>query len=195
MNEWHPTKNKSLSPSCVYPKSQTLVWWKCQDCDYEYLMLISARTEQKQNCPRCKANNKLFKGYNDLETWCKQNNRLDFLEEWDYEKNNIFPSDITAHNDNKVWWKCKVCGQSYQCNVAHHTAETSGCPICAGRRAVKCVETGVEYAGPTEAAKTMFNDNKKRKGIVKCCKGKQHTCGGYHWEYVDKEDKENNSNV
>ena len=31
----------------------------------------------------------------------------ELLNEWDYEKNNIMPSDISIWSKNKVWWKCK----------------------------------------------------------------------------------------
>lgn len=46
---------------------------------------------------------------------------------------------------------------------------------------VRCVETGVVFDSVTEAA--MFVD-KNISNIIACCKGKQKTCGGYHWEYV-----------
>ena len=190
LDEWHPIKNGTLNPRNVSPKTNTKVWWICTNCNYEYPMSISARTQSEQNCPRCQANNKLFKGYNDLETWCKQNNRLDILENWDYDLNDISPSDITAHNTKKVYWKCEKCKNSYLCNIAHYTAGTSGCPICAGRRPVRCIEINQEFKGPTEASMVVFGDKKKKRGIVLCCRGEQKTAGGYHWEYIDKENNQ-----
>lgn len=36
-------------------------------------------------------------GKNDLETWCKQNNREDILQEWDFATNAPFtPQSISA---------------------------------------------------------------------------------------------------
>lgn len=38
---------------------------------------------------------KLVIGGNDLKTWCKKNNRENLLREWDYEKNEILPTEVT----------------------------------------------------------------------------------------------------
>lgn len=48
-------------------------------------------------------------------------------------------------------------------------------------RPVKCVETGIVYYGATEAEKQtgIFATS-----IIRCCKGKLKTTGGFHWEYV-----------
>ena len=46
---------------------------------------------------------------------------------------------------------------------------------------VKCVETDVIYPSISIASeKTSIGAT----GIIRCCKGKQKTTGGYHWEYV-----------
>lgn len=47
---------------------------------------------------------------------------------------------------------------------------------------VRCVETQVVYDSIGDAALFI---NKDRSGIGKCCVGKQKTCGGYHWEFVE----------
>ena len=50
---------------------------------------------------------KLEVGVNDLETYCKQNNRLDLLNEWDYEGNgDLLPSMIAYGSSKKTNWKC-----------------------------------------------------------------------------------------
>lgn len=45
---------------------------------------------------------------------------------------------------------------------------------------VRCVETGKIFNSIDEA-----NEWCGRKSVSKCCRGKQKTVGGYHWEYVD----------
>ena len=194
LQEWHPTKNGTLKPESIAPKSATKVYWECSKCGYEYLMSIHARTSSKQNCPRCMANNKLYQGYNDFETYCKSNNLNYLLKEWDYDKNDILPSEITAHNNRKAWWVCSVCKNSYLSPICHRSNGECNCPKCAGHRAVRCIETNTKYIGPTDAAQKVLNNKIYRKGIVRCCKGKQHTCGGYHWEYVDASEDRNNTN-
>lgn len=46
---------------------------------------------------------------------------------------------------------------------------------------VQCVETSVIYSSITEAAKLT---NTSRSHISDACKGKAHTAGGFHWQYV-----------
>ena len=46
---------------------------------------------------------------------------------------------------------------------------------------VRCVETGEVFANQAEAARAI---GKHRYGINSVLKGKQKTCGGYHWEYA-----------
>lgn len=44
---------------------------------------------------------KLIKGQNDLETWCKQNNREDLLAEWHNAPNgDLVPSNFLPASNN-----------------------------------------------------------------------------------------------
>lgn len=49
------------------------------------------------------------------------------------------------------------------------------------KKAVMCVETGIAYDSACEASRQtgVFSDS-----INKCCHGKQHTAGGFHWKFV-----------
>lgn len=47
-----------------------------------------------------------------------------------------------------------------------------------------CVETNQIFGSIREAEREMNID---RSTIIRCCKGKSYTAGGYHWKYVDKE--------
>lgn len=51
--EWHPSKNRLISPSQVLPNSNKKVWWQCSICGYEWRTLISARTLGGSGCPHC----------------------------------------------------------------------------------------------------------------------------------------------
>lgn len=46
---------------------------------------------------------------------------------------------------------------------------------------VRCIETGVVYLSVRSAGKELGIDP---TGISCCCRGKQKTAGGYHWEYI-----------
>lgn len=50
---------------------------------------------------------------------------------------------------------------------------------------VLCVETQIIYKSIKEAGETLNIDN---SSIVKCCKGKLKSAGGYHWEYSTQEE-------
>lgn len=64
----------------------------------------------------------------------------DLARQWNYERNNgLTPDDVTYGSNKIVWWKCLICGHSYQKKIANRTApakrkaESDKCPICLGR--------------------------------------------------------------
>ena len=50
--QWHPTKNKNLSPEMFKPMSDHKAWWKCPTCDHEYKTTIGHRV-YGTGCPIC----------------------------------------------------------------------------------------------------------------------------------------------
>lgn len=60
--------------------------------------------------------------------------------QWDYERNgDLTPNKVTVGSNLIVWWKCDICGKSYQRKISNRTApakrktESKKCPICLGR--------------------------------------------------------------
>ena len=49
-------------------------------------------------------------------------------------------------------------------------------------KAIYCIELKRRFGTVKQASKELSIDN---SAIVKCCKGKQKTCGGYHWMYYE----------
>lgn len=47
---------------------------------------------------------------------------------------------------------------------------------------VYCEELGREFENASSAAKELQLDS---CGILKTCRGEHHTCGGYHWRFVE----------
>lgn len=41
-----------------------------------------------------------------FEDWCNDNNRRDLLDLWDYELNNIPPSEVSFGSEQQYWFKC-----------------------------------------------------------------------------------------
>ena len=53
---------------------------------------------------------------------------------------------------------------------------------------VRCIETGVIYASTREVERKFGIDN---NNISRCCCGKNKTSKGFHWEYINKEEVNN----
>ena len=51
------------------------------------------------------------------------------------------------------------------------------------KKAVRCVETGVEYPSAAEAAR-LHNISSRGK-IGAACRNPKKTCAGFHWEFVE----------
>jgi hypothetical protein len=69
--------------------------------------------------------------------------------EWNYEKNDLLPSEVTHKSGKKVWWICSECKHEWQAKIANR-ANCMGCPKCALKRSQSkiasdlkkyCVET------------------------------------------------------
>jgi hypothetical protein len=54
-NEWHPTKNGSLTPGQVMAGSHKKVWWQCHylNCAHEWEASIRKRAIREQGCRAC----------------------------------------------------------------------------------------------------------------------------------------------
>ena len=120
ISEWDFAKNKSS----IYeyrPMSNRKVWWIC-DKGHSWSAVISKRVAGEK-CPICQGKTILI-GFNDLAT-----THPSLIQEWDYEKNHIAPTDISKGADTKVWWKCKR-NHSWQAAVSSRSSGV-GCPHCA----------------------------------------------------------------
>lgn len=76
---------------------------------------------------------KLIIGQNDLATV-----NPDLASEWHPTKNGLLlPSQVGAGTKRKVWWKCHL-GHEWEASVSSRN-KGSGCPYCAGQRAISGV--------------------------------------------------------
>ena len=73
---------------------------------------------------------------------------------------------------NNLEW----CDNTYNVNYGTRNKRVGR----ARSKTVICVETNIVYHSPTEVEQTLGID---ASSIHKCCKGKRHTAGGYHWRY------------
>ena len=125
MKEYNYEKNKNIDLNNLTLGSDAKVWWIC-DKKHEWTARIGHRSKGS-NCPYC-SNQKVLKGYNDLET----TNPL-LAKEWNYKKNNpLKPSDIIAGTNKKFWWICEK-GHEWQ-QSSNTRTKGNGCPYCASSK-------------------------------------------------------------
>ena len=131
--EWHPTKNAALTPENVGAYTHRKAWWLCDVCGHEWSAEIKSRTSGC-GCPVC-AGRMVLRGVNDLASRFPE-----LAAEWSAEKNGAFRAeDVLPGSQKRVWWRCAKCGYEYQAGIASRTGSQSGCPVCAGRTALRGV--------------------------------------------------------
>lgn len=125
--QWHPQKNRPLSPDAVQPGSHRKVWWVCPK-GHEWQAQIKSRVKGC-GCPIC-AGKQVTPGINDLRTLFPA-----LAQQWHPTRNGALrPDDVPAGSHRRVWWICSK-GHVWQAQVASRTAGSS-CPICSGKQVV-----------------------------------------------------------
>ena len=134
---WDYEMNGSLKPEHIYVSSKKEVYWKCSYGEnHSYPMSLNVRTRRGINvkcCPYC-SHQKLLVGFNDLATLCPE-----VLDIWDYDKNDVKPSEIVGFGGaNSIHWICKK-GHSWESRVADLNKNdlSKSCPYCSGSRFLK----------------------------------------------------------
>lgn len=59
-------------------------------------------------------------------------NNPDVASEWDFDKNELTPRDVTVSSGNRAWWVCAK-GHSWQAAI-NDRSRGRGCPFCSGQR-------------------------------------------------------------
>lgn len=106
---------------------------------------------------------------------------------WNYGKHHTEETKKKISEANKgkeAWNKGKegLKGEENPMYGKHHTEETKKKISDAKKRKVYCVELDKVFNSMTEAGEEL---NLDITSIGRCCKGKQKTCGGYHWMYYE----------
>ena len=125
--EWHPTKNKNLTPEQVSATSRNNAWWLCTK-GHSYEAKIGNRTRWGESkCPYC-----LHRRLGD------DNNLLaefpEIAKEWHPTKNKeLLPEQFVPGTHKKVWWLCPQ-KHSYEAGIQHRTKKNpTGCPHCSNQ--------------------------------------------------------------
>ena len=68
------------------------------------------------------------------------------MKEWDWEANEgLNPNEITCGSHKKVWWKCLICGKSWQARIVTRVKKFKqpGCRSC--RAKIKYSKEGKQF--------------------------------------------------
>lgn len=122
-------------------------WWQCGKCGYEWKS-SAAKRSIGHGCPVC-SGRIVVPGINDLYTVNPQ-----LADEWDVDKNDIAPIEVTANSNRSIWWHCSKCGYNWKTSVSNRTRGT-GCPACAGK--VATLEKSLAHLYP-ELAEQWASD-------------------------------------
>jgi len=127
--EWHPTRNKPLTPSDVSSDSDREVWWMCRR-GHEWRSKVVTRSIIK-GCPLCSQKDMVSKLYKELKNSLYLKNPI-LAREWHPEKNGMLtPMHLTPGSDRKVWWICSS-GHEWRAHIFERR-RGNGCPGCSHR--------------------------------------------------------------
>ncbi len=177
LKEWDYDKNNIL-PTQISPKSAKMVWWKCANGHSWRNSPLNRTKHNSSKCPYC-SNRKLLKGYNDLAT-----THPELLKEWDYNKNNIKPDELTSGSNRKVWWICKL-NHNYEASISNRVKGT-GCPYCAGQKVLEGYND-LATTHPALLKEWDYNKNKLKPNEISSGSGKSvwWKCkNGHSWKAI-----------
>lgn len=124
LEEWDYKKNDeiNINPTKLTYGSSKEAYWLCRELKHSWKVEILARN--KYGCPVC-TNRKVLQGYNDFASQAPQ----ELLNEWDYEKNILKPTEIILKSEKVVWWKCPK-KHSYEMPIYQRVTLSYGCRKC-----------------------------------------------------------------
>jgi hypothetical protein len=127
--EWHPTKNRPLTPADLLPKSNRKAWWCCpRDPAHVYAATIAHRTVQHSGCPFCAGKRVLPK--DSLAAKAPA-----IAAEWHPAKNGgLTAADVVPGAKAFAAWRCAL-HHIWRARVLDRARGRQGCPACPpGRR-------------------------------------------------------------
>ena len=171
--EWDGTPGANAGdPDHVGPGSNRRIRWVCGK-GHRWMATINNRARNGSGCPYC-GGSRATPGESDLATL-----HPDLAAEWDYERNGkLTPETIGARTTKRVWWAGR-CGHSWQTAIANRTKGGTGCPYCAGKRALPGVtdlatlrpDLAAQWHSGNELRPEQVVPGARRKAIWQCAKG------------------------
>ena len=154
---WHSDKNGDLTPYDFTSGSKAKAWFQCHKKHSWQARIFevvrSHRNRYRGNgCPAC-CGRKIVKGNSLADLY------PELLDEWDYDKNEILPTEISSKNAKRVSWVCRKCNYGWISKISNRTANGAGCPACNGKVVTK--ERSLAFCYP-ELIKDWHTSNDKK---------------------------------
>lgn len=161
----------------------------CPDCGQEFessiCNVVNSLMHYRTGCPVCRGL-KVVSGINDLATKCPAAANM-----WG-SKNACSPNEVSAGNNKMAWFVCPDCKQEFKapvCNVVNSLLhDNTGCPVCAGRKAVSGVndlatmypKAAAMWSGKNDYAPSEIPARSSRRAIFVCPDCKQEFVTSIH---------------
>lgn len=188
--EWDEQHNGGIKTSQISNGSHDIYSWICGKCGSTFQMKISNRTrENGSGCPICGKEKQIASWIDNrirvksFYDWCLENDKHHLLDEWDCNKNVLMPLDYPSGSNQKVWWKCKICGNEWAATI--YNRRKTKCKLCSKNKSkVPIIQYEgncklAEYESIIEASRKTGISNKSIRNVLK---GKQKKAGGFVWK-------------
>lgn len=152
--DWHPFLNGSHTPENTLPSAALVLFWFCEE--YHIYEATVNKRYNGAGCPYC-SNHRVSRKNNLGILFPK------LVEEWDYEKNNDTPFEVSISSDKRQYWICKKCNHSWRTNPSSRTRQPNptGCPACSGRVATSKNNLELRFPDIAKEWHPTLNSNQK----------------------------------
>lgn len=123
--QWHPSRNRTLTPRDVFPAGAQKVWWQC-DAGHAWQASVNSRSNLGTGCPFCS-------GRRVTRERSLAALRSTIAMEWHPSRNGtITPDQVSVHSKRTAWWMC-AAGHEWEASVRSRVRarKARSCPICA----------------------------------------------------------------
>ena len=174
-DQWHPTKNKPVTPRDVARSSSSeKYWFKCDKCPHDFKATPSHITTGTW-CPYCRGNELCD------ATSCDFCFKKSFASHpkaihWHPSMNgDLKPRDICMGANRKAWFNCDICSNHFDTSVNHVSGRGGWCGICKNKTEKKVYDYLINHY-----------PNLERELRVDWCKNPETNCY-YPFDFCIKE--------
>ena len=124
--EWDYEANMDNPNHVSYASNKKYHWVCSKNNKHKYEMILSNKTgkNKAQGCPFC-SGRRAFAGETDVFS-----TNPELKLDWDFEKNDLNPSQVTAGSNKTVAWKCHICGNEWMARIVDRSKGKGKCKKC-----------------------------------------------------------------